>query len=130
MKVGVIDPGGYKSKIREKVAMYSITGSDNLDQNITEDQQAAIQQMKDANAKLKDPDEVAEAVMHFIASDAPRMRYMVPPTENSAQSAIRTTLGRVVQLNAGQPYEMSRDELIGVLDEILAEQGQSQTASD
>lgn len=118
--VGIVDPGGFKSRIREKAAMHLATGSDNLDQVVTEEQQAEIQAAKERNDQLKDPDEVAEAVVHFLASDAPRLRYMVAPNKNSADITVRTALGRAVQLNADQPYELSRDELVAVLDTLLA----------
>jgi NAD(P)-dependent dehydrogenase (short-subunit alcohol dehydrogenase family) len=120
--VGTIDPGGYRSKIREKVAMYLLTGSDNLDQEVSDEQKAQILAAKEDNDKLKEPDEVAEAVVHFLSSDSPRLRYMVTPDKSSADLTIRTTLWRAVQLNADQPYELSRDELVALVDELLAEE--------
>ena len=120
--VGIVDPGGYRSKIREKVAMYILTGSDNLDQDLSDEQQAQILAAKESNEKLKEPDEVAEAVVHFLSSDSPRLRYMVVPEKSSADITIRTALWRAVQLNADQPYELSRDELVAMVDELLAEE--------
>ena len=64
--VGTIDPGGYRSKIREKIAMYILTGSDNLDQEVSDEQKTQIQAAKEDNDELKEPDEVAEAVVHFL----------------------------------------------------------------
>ncbi len=120
--VGTIDPGGYQSKIREKAAMYILTGSDNLDQDVSDEQKAQIQAAKENNDKLKEPDEVAEAVVHFLSSDSPRLRYMVVPDKSSADITIRTALWRAVQLNADQPYELSRDELVALVDELLAQE--------
>ena len=119
--VGIVDPGGYQSKIREKATMYQLTGSENLEQSVSEEQSARIKAAKEDNDKLKEPDEVAEAVVHFLSSDSPRLRYMVVPDKGAADYTVRTTLGRVVQLNANQPYELSRDELVALLDELLAE---------
>lgn len=120
--VGIVDPGGYKSRFREKVAMRNITGSDDLDQEVTEEERGEIQAMKERNDQLKEPDEVAAAVVHFLTSDSPRLRYMVVPGKESADRTIRTAIRRAVQLNADQPYELSRDELVAVLDELLAEE--------
>lgn len=118
--VGIIDPGPYRSLGREKVAMQMLTGSPDLDQQLTAEQAAVFQSVKDANEQLKEPDEVAEAVVHFMTSDAPRLRYMVAPDVATADMSIRAALLRVVQLNAEQPYELSRDELVEVLDQVLA----------
>ena len=120
--VGIVDPGGFRSKIREKVAMYIMTGSDNLDQGVSDEQKAQLLAARENNAKLKEPDEVAEAVVHFLTSDSPRLRYMVAPVKSSADLTIRTALWRAVQLNADQPYELSRDELVALVDELLAEE--------
>ena len=127
VRVGIVDPGAYKSRIREKVAMYLITSSDDLDQKVSEEQKTEIQTAKENNDQLKEPDEVAEAVVHFLTSESPKLRYMVAPRQPAADIAIRTSLGRVVQLNADQPFEFTRDELVAILDELLA--GES-TAAD
>jgi NAD(P)-dependent dehydrogenase (short-subunit alcohol dehydrogenase family) len=120
ISVGIIDPGGYRSKIREKVTMFALTGSYKLDQKLTAEQKVKLDAAKASNNKLKEPDEVAEAVVHFMSSDSPKLRYMVAPNKQAADITIRTTLGRVVQLNADQPYEYTRDELVAILDELLA----------
>jgi NAD(P)-dependent dehydrogenase (short-subunit alcohol dehydrogenase family) len=120
--VGVVDPGPYRSRGREKVVMDMLTGNPDLEQELTAEQEAIYQNVKEANDELKEPHEVAEAVVHFLTSDSPRLRYMVAPDEATADVSIRAALQRVVQLNADQPFELSRDELIGVLDQILAAQ--------
>lgn len=122
IKVGIIDPGGYKSRIREKVAMYAMTGSDDLGQTLTAEQQASLQEARERNESLKEPDEVAEAALAFMTSDAPRLRHMVVPNKQQADITIRTAMDRAVQLNANQPYELNRDELVALLDELLNEQ--------
>jgi NAD(P)-dependent dehydrogenase (short-subunit alcohol dehydrogenase family) len=118
--VGIVDPGPYRSRGREKVAMQMLTGSPDLDQELTAEQAAVYQRVQAANEQLKEPDEVAEAVVHFMTSDAPRLRYMVAPDAAAADMSIRAALLRVAQLNAEQPYELSRDELVEVLDQVLA----------
>jgi NAD(P)-dependent dehydrogenase (short-subunit alcohol dehydrogenase family) len=120
--VGIVDPGGFRSKIRRKMSMHSLTGSYDLNQKLTKEQSKELEAANQRNNKLKEPDEVAEAVVHAMMSEMPKLRYMVAPTKNAADIAIRTTMGRVTQLNAGQPYEYSRDELVAILDELLAAQ--------
>lgn len=119
--VGVIDPGAYKSKIREKVGFDMVTGSQDTSQELTDEQKEVVKQLTDTNEGLKEPDEVSQAVVHFMGSDEPHLRYLVAPTEESAHRAVRVALGRMLTLNADQPYEQSRDELIAVMDELLAE---------
>jgi NAD(P)-dependent dehydrogenase (short-subunit alcohol dehydrogenase family) len=119
--VGIVDPGGYRSKIREKVTMFQLTGSYELNQKLTEEQQKALDGAIERNSKLKEPDEVAEAVMHLMMNDKPKLRYMVAPTKDAALATVKTTLGRVVQLNDDQQFELTRDELVAILDELLKE---------
>jgi len=119
--VGIIDPGAYRSRGREKAVMHMLTGSPELEQPLNEEQQATLSSIKEVNSKLKEPNEVAEAVAHFLSSDSPRLRYMVAPDKETAELVIRTALERVVQLNADQEYEFGRDALIALLDELLGE---------
>ncbi|PCJ48452.1 MAG: short-chain dehydrogenase/reductase [Gammaproteobacteria bacterium] len=119
--VGIVDPGAYKSKIRAKVTMFNLTGSYDLNQELTEEQKKVLNAAKERNNKLKEPDEVAEAVIHLMTSDKPKLRYMVAPTIGAAEVTMKTTLGRVVQLNADQQFEYTRDELVAFLDELLKE---------
>ena len=72
-----------------------------------------------SNEAMKDPIEVAEAVLHQMSSDAPKRRYMVTPNAEQAAETIRVAMQRTLQLNEGQPYSYSRDELVALLDELL-----------
>ena len=69
----------------------------------------------------KDPAEVAEAVYHALFDENPKMRYMVVPYERQAEITIEKAIQEAVQLNEGQPYSFTRNELIKILDEALAE---------
>jgi hypothetical protein len=68
---------------------------------------------------MKDPDEVAQAVLHLMSSDAPKKRYMVTPNAEEAAITIRFAMQRMLQLNEDQLYSYSRDELVALLDELL-----------
>ncbi len=119
---GVIDPGAYRSRIREKVTLHGLTGKYQLDQELTDEQKKRLEEVKKRNDELKEPDEVAAAVVKVMTADKPALRYMVTPNKEQADITIKTTLGRVLQLNSNQPYELSRDELVKLLDELIAEQ--------
>jgi hypothetical protein len=46
---------------------------------------------------------------------------MVTPNQEQADITVRTALRRAVELNSDQPYSYDRDELVKILDELLAE---------
>jgi NAD(P)-dependent dehydrogenase (short-subunit alcohol dehydrogenase family) len=120
--VSVIEPGGFRSEIREKVVMHMMGKTPGETANLTEEEQKQLAQMRERNAKLKEPDEVAEAVVHALFAEKPKARYMVAPDQEEATLTIRAALKRVAQLNADQPYSYSLEELTGMLKEAMAGQ--------
>lgn len=118
--VSVVDPGAYKSEIRSKMLVQVLAAADagEIELDATKREQMIDTNM--GNDLLKEPDEVAQAVLHVMSSDAPRRRYMVTPNAQQAEVTIRAALQRLLELNAEQPYSYDRDELIALLDELLA----------
>jgi nucleoside-diphosphate-sugar epimerase len=74
-------------------------------------------------SQYKDPDDVAEAVLHFLSSDDPKRRYMVVPNQREAEVTIRQVIQELVELNEGQPFSYDRDELVRMLDEAVGGSG-------
>jgi hypothetical protein len=66
-----------------------------------------------------DPIAVSKAAMHAMFDDNPKHRYMVVPTERQADATIRKAIEEVVQLNQGQEYSYTRDELVKMLEESM-----------
>ena len=62
-----------------------------------------------------------KATLHALFSDKPKHRYMVVPNESEAEWTIRTMVRELVQLNEDQPYEFSRDEIMTMIDEAMAD---------
>jgi hypothetical protein len=62
---------------------------------------------------------VGPVEVSLMSSDAPKRRYMVTPNAEQAALTLRVALQRILQLNEGQPYSFSRDELVALLDELL-----------
>jgi len=122
VRVSVIEPGGFRSEIREKVVLHMMGKTSGETGNLTEEEQRQLAQMRERNAKLKEPDEVAEAVVHALFAEKPKLRYMVAPDREEATLTIRTALERVAQLNADQPYSYSAEELAAMLKEAMAGQ--------
>lgn len=121
VRVSVVEPGGYKSKIREKVVARALDRADDGTVDLSDEDRVRMESVVAQNETLKEPDEVADAAVHALFSDSPRHRYMVTPNAQQADVTIRSALRRVVQLNADQPYSYDRDELIEILDELLDE---------
>ncbi len=120
--VSVIEPGNYDSRIadtalkrmKDKSEAYRAAGSpfaDDFDAWINEDWDRGI---------YKPPHEVAEAAYQFFTSDKPLRRYMVVPSEEEAGWTINQIMTEMVQLNEGQAYKYSREQLIDMLDAALA----------
>jgi len=120
--VSVIEPGGFKSKIREKVVMYQMDKTPSEVADLTAEQQQRLAQIRKRNAALKEPDEVAAATLHAMFAETPKPRYMVTPNQEEADVTIRTVLTRVAQLNADQPYSYSLEALTKMLGEAMAAQ--------
>ena len=115
--VAMVEPGAYKSKIRDKYVAKALATDGDFD--IDDETRKGLEEFAASNEAMKEPDEVAQAVLHLMSSDAPKKRYMVTPNAEQAAVTIRASMQRLLQLNAGQPYTYSRDELVALLDELL-----------
>jgi NAD(P)-dependent dehydrogenase (short-subunit alcohol dehydrogenase family) len=122
--VSVIEPGSFKSKIREKVVLRAVGKSQVDADDLTAEEKAQLDQTMERNNSLKEPDAVAEATLHAMFAEEPRRRYMVVPDEEQADITIRTAMSRAVQLNAHQEYSYTLEELTAMLAELVAEQGE------
>ena len=119
--VAVVEPGNYKSKImdsmvtRMREAGYSTEGS------IAQERLDAMLSGPTDRGQFKEPDEVADAFLDFLTTDSPKRRYMVVPNEREAELTIGAHIRRLVQLNEDQPYSFTRDELMAMIDEAMAD---------
>ena len=121
VKVSLVEPGNYKSKIGETLKKrMDAQGVDLENTHYREEMERMLARMDEANDE-KDPKEVADAVFHALFDENPKMRYMVVPNERQAEITIAKAIREMVELNEGQEYTFSRDELIEMLDEALAE---------
>jgi len=120
--VSVIEPGGFKSEIRRKVVLRRMGKDPENPGELTAEEQQQLDQTLARFSDLKEPDVVADAVLHALFDDKPRPRYMVTPNQEEAEITIRTVLTRVAELNADQPYSYSLEELQKMLAEAVAAQ--------
>ena len=56
-----------------------------------------------------------------LFAEAPLLRYVVVPDADEHNWAIHTALDELIQLNQWGPYTYSREELIALLEERMAE---------
>ncbi|VUX56416.1 conserved exported protein of unknown function [uncultured Woeseiaceae bacterium] len=117
--VAIVEPGAYKSRIREKFVTQALTVEGEDDVIVDDETRKSLTDFAASNEAMKDPIEVAQAVLHLMSSDAPKRRYMVTPNAEEAALTIRVAMQRILQLNEGQPYAYNRDELVALLDELL-----------
>jgi NAD(P)-dependent dehydrogenase (short-subunit alcohol dehydrogenase family) len=117
--VSVVEPGQYKSEIRSKMLQQLLASADAGEIELDAAKRAELISTNLGNDKLKEPDEVAAAVLHAMSNGKPKRRYMVTPNEEEARWTISAAMQRLLELNAGQPYSYDRDQLVALLDELL-----------
>src|SRR6056297_1035664 len=118
--VSVVEPGNFKSHIRRSAVSRAFAQAEAAGGDITEEMRQLREATVERELSYKEPDEVSEAFMHALFSEKPLRRYVVTPDEEEHVATIRTKLSELVQLNQWGPYSHSRDELVAMLDEVLA----------
>ncbi len=120
VKVSVVEPGNYHSEIGNS-AMQRMRDKDYAQEGspYAEDLKLMMERPSD-RSQFKEPDEVAEAVLHALFDASPKRRYLVVPNQDEAGWTIGKAIEEMVQLNEGQPYSYSREQLIEMLDGALA----------
>lgn len=120
---GIVDPGSFKSHAREKVVIQQLTGHHDLNQPLNDEQKKVLAGVREAEAKRKDPTDVAEQVYRFLTMEKPYIHYMAAPDQTTVDRVIHVMMERTLELNTSQPaYSLSRDKLVAMIDEILAAQ--------
>jgi NAD(P)-dependent dehydrogenase (short-subunit alcohol dehydrogenase family) len=121
--VSVIEPGNYDSaisesaraRILEKIDGYQKDGSPFADQFREWTSQAWDR------SHYKQPDEVSAAALHAMFDEEPLRRYMVVPNAQEAGWTLAKQIEELVQLNEWHAYKYSRDDLVKMLDDALAQ---------
>ena len=123
VKVSLIEPGTYKSKI----AQSALDRMEERNQSAEDSQfQAAMDESVNWLSAFEkdsgDPVEVAQAVMKALFDDNPKPRYLVVPNQEQAQWTINSAIERMVEQNHDQKFSYDRAALIEMLDAALAKQ--------
>jgi NAD(P)-dependent dehydrogenase (short-subunit alcohol dehydrogenase family) len=123
VKVSVIEPGNYKSEIGNTAFKRMQDNGYVRDGSPYAEQLKQFLSQPSDRSQYKEPDEVADAVLHALFADRPKLRYMVVPNQQEAAITINRSLQKAVELNTAQPYAYSRDELVQMLDAVLSSGG-------
>ena len=121
VQVSVIEPGSYKSRIR-RTTIARMTGDIvAAGGTVTDDMRAQAKQLAEREVSLDEPDDVSAALLHALTADAALRRYLVTPNKEQAGNTVRALVRELVELNEWQQSGFSRDELVEMLDEEIAE---------
>lgn len=119
--VSIIEPGNYDSDIVETAwKRMQEKGYIDEDSPYAADLKEFMEWPADRSI-YKEPDEVADAVMHAMFSDDPKRRYMTVPNVDEARWAIGSMIRELAELNDWQAYSFTSEELMVMLEEAMAE---------
>ena len=116
--VSVVEPGNYKSNIRRSGVTRDI---EKASAEVKRELQKTYESTAERELSYKEPDEVSAAFMHALFDESPLRRYVVVPNAAEQTMTIRTKVYELAQLNQWGPYSYSRDQLIELLDEAIAD---------
>ena len=121
--VSIVDPGNFRTDIMKNTRH---RGARSPREGRPSRYEAEIGRMagftRPDRSQHAEPKPVADAVLHFLSSAEPRLRYMVTPSQREASFTLRNTLQRAVELNRDQPFSLNRDQLVAMLDQLLSNQ--------
>ena len=120
VRVSVVEPGSYASRIMQSTMKRFSENPSMTSENSAYEKEIGALTSRNFDPEVgKDPKEVAEAVLHAMSSETPKHRYMVTPNADQARYTIGGAMRELIQLNMDQPYELSRDQLIEMMDQML-----------
>jgi len=125
VKVTIIDPSGFKSKIGEASFKRMQDRGFNVEDSLYSSEWEAMR-MFETEGKIEVendvPEQIANAVIDTLEAETPQIRYLTVGSKDSAMQAIEGVMRRAVQLNERNKYSLSRDELVEMLDTLLGNQ--------
>jgi NAD(P)-dependent dehydrogenase (short-subunit alcohol dehydrogenase family) len=123
VQVSVVEPGNYQSRIIASLKGRMADNNQTYEGSLYEEDLRGFSDGPSDRAQYKEPDEVAEAVLHALFDESPKIRYMVVPNQREAEITIRKAIEELVQLNERHTYTYDRESLIEMLDQALADSG-------
>lgn len=119
VKVSVIEPGSYKSRIGQNRRARAGDMTDAKRNSPYAKEYIERHTPPTEPDDEKDPDDVAAAAMHALFDEDPLPRYLVTPARGQAEWVMGIVMTRVAQLAQGDQHVFSREELIAMLDKAM-----------
>ncbi|TQV72366.1 SDR family oxidoreductase [Aliikangiella marina] len=119
VKVSVIEPGNYNSKIGENLKRRFKGKEKLLEQSRYKEAWTGVMERVGSRTQYKDPIDVAKAVEEALFNAAPKKRYLVVPNQREADITVRQAIREAVQLNFSHEYSLDQESLMKVLDEEI-----------
>lgn len=120
VSVSVIEPGNYQTHIRRNGVQRMLDAVAASGGVITAEMQQMYADTEARELSYKLPDEVTAAFMHALFDEEPLLRYVVVPNAEEQAMTIGGKIQQLVQLNSWGPHSFSRDQLVEMLDQMLA----------
>lgn len=121
VQASVIEPGNFKSDIMKNMhRRLEKLKRENRTTLYEKQYQAMTGFTKADRSQHKDAQPVADAVVHALFSEQPKVRYLVVPNQREAGFAVGGLLKKVAQVNADHEFSFSREQLIEMLDAQIA----------
>ena len=125
VKVSIIEPGGFNSKIGPKVFQRIKNNEFSIEDSLYKQEWEESWVLENQGAYDLDnnvPQEIANAVIDTLESESPKARYMIVGERDVAERTVRKAMQEAIQVNEKQPHSLSREELIEVLVELMQAQ--------
>lgn len=124
VQVSIVEPGNFRSNIMKNMEkrLKSIDQGEKKTQYRDEIARLASF-VKSDRSHHASPTPVANAVLDFMSSENPKFRYMVTPNKGEANYAIKRSLQKVIELNEGHEFSLKDEDLLAMLQSLLAEAG-------
>jgi len=119
--VSVVEPGNYNSSIGKSLVRRLRSNTDGFKNSRYKEVYDEMLKGDGDRGHYKEPVAVTNAVIDALFSDKPKHRYMAVPTAKEASWTITQSMRKMIQQNHDQLYSYSREELIKIIDEIIAE---------
>jgi NAD(P)-dependent dehydrogenase (short-subunit alcohol dehydrogenase family) len=123
VKVSVLEPGNYRSEIGQSLLARMKARGESFAGSPYEADMKRVETFANGIANDPEPNDVAEAAYAALTDTNPKLRYLVVPNQGQARVTIAGLFRRMAQLNQGQKYSISRDSLVAMLDQALAQAG-------
>lgn len=124
VKVSIIEPGGFNSKIGETSFKRMQDRGFKVEESLYQDEWSQNWMLQNEGAIEMNnnvPEQIANAVIDTLEADNPKPRYMTVGSREAAERGVRRSLAVAVEINNNPEHHFSRDELVEMLDELLRE---------